>query len=406
MTSKLILFYTMGFILLYLEPIPIAGMTFGILWKIILIGLLFIPVIYATFQKKQIEIFAFISIVFAFKILISYSSMDYIMNTLSLFTKELMLPVLYLFFILKFSKESLLFLAKHFAILIILSFIPYIFGILRPLGVGYNLAPFGLDGQFGLVGPFLNPHSASISIAFAMIIVTGQIKRENPLSENLFYISLLLLAFYELIDTYVRTGITVYLVTLMFYYLQNINFKKVLLLIFTSLVLLGGSIYLINTNEAVKMRFQDKNKYMKKSDLGSGRFEFWQAAVNNWLDDDLSVIFIGLGEEYAKDKMLDAVGMRIFAHNQFFQTLQQEGLIGMSLFLGYLFLINNFLKRNRSSPYYSTAKAIFLGMLTMMMFQGGFYFNIVFFLGIYLAILKLEYLEKVEEKTTRSLAWA
>ena len=403
MMKKLTLFYTIGFLLLYLEPIQIAGLSFGILWKIILILLLFIPLIYATFQKKQIELFAFISILFAFKVLISYSSLEYMMNSFTIFAKTLMLPMLYLFFILKFSKGSLLFLAKHFAILIILSFIPYMLGVLTPLGVGYNLEPFGLDGQFGLVGPFLNPHSASISIAFAMIVVTGKIKRGNRLSENLFYIALLLLAFYELIDTYVRTGIMIYLITQMFYYLQNINFKKFLLLIFTSLILVAGSIYLINTNETAKMRFQDKNKYMKKSDLGSGRFEFWNAAVENWLNDDFSVIFIGLGEEYAKDKMLDAVGMRIFAHNEFFQTLQQEGLIGMALFLGYLFLINSFLKRNRSSAYYSTAKALFLGMLTMMMFQGGFYFNIVFFLGIYLAILKLEYLERVEKKTTKSI---
>ena len=403
MIKKLTLFYAIGFLILYLEPIQIGGLTFGILWKIALMGLLFIPLIYATVQKKQIELFAFISILFAFKVLISYSSFDYLMNTLTIFAKTLMFPMLYIFFILKLSKETLLFLAKHFAILIILSFIPYMLGILTPLGEGYNLEPFGLDGQFGLVGPFINPHSASISIAFAMIVVTGQIKRENSLSENLFYIALLLLAFYELIDTYVRTGIMIYLVTLMFYYLQNINFKKVLLLIFTTIVLVAGSIYLINTNETAKMRFQDKNKYMKKSDLGSGRLEFWKSAVENWLDDDFSVIFIGLGEEYAKDKMYEDVGLRIFAHNEFFQTLQQEGLIGMALFLSYLFLINAFLKRNRSSSYHTTAKALFLGMLTMMMFQGGFYFNIVFFLAIYLAVLKLEYLERVEEKTTKGL---
>ncbi len=401
--QKLILFYTIGFLLLYLEPIQIGGISFGILWKIVLMLLLFIPLIYATLKKKYIEMFAFISIVFAFKVLLSYSSLEYIVNSITIFTKTLMLPMLYLFFILKLKEGSLKFLAKHFAILIILSFIPYMLGVLTPLGEGYNLEPFGLDGQFGLVGPFINPHSASISIAFAMIIVTGQIDKENRLGENLFYILLLILAFYELIDTYVRTGIMIYLVTLMFYYLQNINFKKVLLLIFTSLMLVAGSIYLINTNETAKMRFQDKNKYMKKSDLGSGRFEFWNAAIENWLDDDFSVIFIGLGEEYAKDKMYEDVGLRIFAHNEFFQTLQQEGLIGMALFISYLLLINGFLKRNRFSVYHTTAKALFLGMLTMMMFQGGFYFNIVLFLSIYLALLKLEYLEKIEEENTKSV---
>lgn len=397
MNLKLILFYIIGFIILYLEPIPIAGMTFGILWKLILIFILFIPIIYKTFKEKHIEMFAFITIIFAFKTLISYSSMDYIMSTMTIFTKTLMLPVLYLFFILKVKEGTLKFLAKHFSILIIVSFLPYMLGILTPLALGYDLTPFGLDGQYGLVGPFLNPHSASISVAFAMIVITGQINKENRAVENLFYISLILLGFYELLGTYVRTGIAVYLAALAYLYLQNINFKKVLLLIFTGLVLTAGSVYLISTNEVAQMRFQDKNKYMTESEVGSGRFQFWNAAIENWLDDDSSVIFIGLGYEYSKDKMLEDVGLRIFAHNEFFQTLQQEGLIGMSLFLASLFLMYGFMKRNKSSIYYSTAQALFLGMLAMMMLQGGFYFNIVFFLSIYFALLKLEYLSNLKK---------
>jgi len=402
MSLKLILFYIIGFIILYLEPIPIAGMTFGILWKLILLFVLFIPIIHKTFKEKYMEMFAFITIIFAFKTLISYSSMDYIVNTITIITKTLMLPILYLFFILKLKEGTLKFLAKHFSILIILSFLPYMVGILTPLSLGYDLEPFGLEGQYGLVGPFINPHSASISIAFAMIIITGQITKVNRITENLFYILLILLGFYELVGTYVRTGIMVYIAALAFLYLQNINFKKILLLMFTGVILSAGSIYLISTSEVAQMRFQDKNKYMQKSDLGSGRFEFWSAAVENWLDDDPSVIFIGLGEEYAKDKMYEDVGLRIFAHNEFFQTLQQEGLIGMALFLSSLFLMHGFIKRNKYSTLYPTTQALFLGMLAMMMFQGGFYFNIVFFLSIYLALLKIEYLASINNQKVKS----
>ncbi len=398
MNLKLILFYTIGFAILYLEPISIAGMTFGILWKLILIFVLFMPIIYKTFKEKYMEMFAFITIVFAFKTLISYSSMEYIINTITIFTKTLMLPMLYLFFILKLKEGTLNFLAKHFSILIILSFLPYMIGILTPMELGYDLTPFGLDGQYGLIGPFINPHSASISLAFSMIVITSQIRRDNKQRENIFYILLLLLGFYELIDTYVRTGIMIYLVALIFVYLQNINLKKILLLILTGVILTAGSIYLISTNEAAQMRFQDKNKYMQKSDLGSGRFEFWKAAVENWLDDDSSVIFIGLGQEYAKDKMLEDVGLRIFAHNEFFQTLQQEGLIGFTLFLSSLALLYGFIRRNRSSSYYLPAITIFIGMIVMMMLQGGFYFNIVLLLSIYLALLKKDYIKQINEK--------
>jgi O-antigen ligase len=309
-----------------------------------------------------------------------------------------MLPILYLFFILKLKENTLKFLAKHFSILIILSFLPYMMGLLTPLMLGYDLTPFGLDGQYGLIGPFLNPHAASISVAFSMIVITGQINKFNRPLENLFYITLIILGFYELIMTYVRTGIIVYLASLAFLYLQNINLKKILLLIFTSIILSAGSVYLIATSEVVQMRFQDKNKYMTESDLGSGRFEFWQAAVENWLDDDPSVIFIGLGEEYAKDKMLEDVGLRIFAHNEFFQTLQQEGLIGFTLFISSLILLYSFIRRNRDSSYYLPTSTIFIGMIVMMMLQGGFYFNIVLLLSIYLALLKKDYIKQINEK--------
>ena len=42
--------------------------------------------------------------------------------------------------------------------------------------------------------------------------------------------------------------------------------------------------------------------------------------------------------------------------------------------------------------------AIFIGMITMMSFQGGFYFNIILFLSIYLALQKQDSLENLEEK--------
>ncbi|CAA6807610.1 MAG: O-antigen ligase family protein [uncultured Sulfurovum sp.] len=394
MSIKLILFYLIGFGILYLEPIPIAGMTFGILWKLVLIFILAIPILYQTFKYKYMEMFAFIIILFAFKTLVSYSSMEYILTTLTIFIKTLMLPILYLFFVLKVKRETLLFLAKHYSILIILSFVPYILGLLVPLGQGYDLSAYGLDGQYGLVGPFLNPHSASISLAFAMIVISSLVNLKNSKITNIFYVLLIVLGFYELVGTYVRTGLAIYLMALMFIYLNNINIKKMMLLIVTATVLAGVSFYLISSSEVAQMRFEDKNKYMTESDVGSGRFQFWKAAVENWLNDDSSVIWIGLGEEYAKDKMEESVGLRIFAHNEFFQTLQQEGLIGFSLFIVFLFLMQKFLKRNKNASHYLTAQALFVGLIVMMSLQGGFYFNIVFLLSIYFALLKIEFLEK------------
>jgi hypothetical protein len=380
-----------------------GGLTFGIIWKLILMFTIFLPIVYKVLQSKYIEMFAFFAILFAFKILISYSAMEYLMDTLTVFFKALMFPMLYLYFVNKFQKTTLIFLAKHFAILIILLFIPYILGILEPIGEGYKLEAYGLEGQYGLIGPFIRPHTASISISFAMIIVTSHIKNENNKIQNLFYISLLLLGFYELLATYVRTGLAVYLLVLLYIYLQNINLKKVLLILLSIGVLGAGSLYLIATNEVVQMRVKDQNKYDKSGDVGSGRVLFWKTAVDSWLNDETSVIFIGLGEEYGKDKMERVTGMRIFAHNEFFQMLQQEGLVGLTLFFSYLYLVHLFIKRHENSPYYLSAKVIFIAMLLEMMLQGGFYFNMVLFLSIHLALLKIDYLEELDKEQLRTV---
>jgi len=392
MSLKLGFFYFLAFLVLYLEPISIGGMSFGVLWKIIVIFILFLPILYTAFKTKQMELFAFLYLVFAFKTLFSYSSMDYPIQAITFSIKVLMFPVLYLFFI-GINRGTLLFIAKHFSILIVLSFIPYMLGILEPLGEGYDLMPYGLDGQFGLVGPFLNPHSASISLAFSMIVISLFVNEKNTNSVNLFYILLILLAFYELIGTYVRTGLAIYLVALAYIFLQNLNMKKVLFIVASISVLAAGSIYIISTNEVAQMRFEDRNKFVKNDEVGSGRLTYWKSAVENWSNDEDIVLLIGLGEIYAEEKMERAVGLKIFAHNEFFQMLQQEGLIGFSLFLWSIIALYMFIKRHKASKYHQNSMAIFIGMITMMMFQGGFYFNIILFLSIYLALQKQDSLE-------------
>jgi len=392
MSLNLILFYIIAFIVLYLEPISIAGMSFGVLWKIIAIPILSLPILYEAFKEKKMELFVVLYLIFAFKTLFSYTSMDYPLETITIAIKIIMFPILYLYF-MKLPKETLLFLAKHYAIVIILVFVPYLFDLIEPLGEGYPLKIYGLDGEFGLVGPFLFPHSASISLAFAMIVITLLINSNNSRIANFLYLLILFLGFYELMLTYVRTGIVMYLAVLVYLFSRNLNMKKVLLIILTMSVLVGGSMYLMSTSEIAKMRFEDRNKYVKQDDIGSGRLLYWHAAVDNWLNDEDIVILIGLGFTYATEKMEKSVGLKIFAHNEFFQMLQQEGLIGFILFICSLIVLYKYMKRYKTSKYYQNSMATFIGMISMMMFQGGFYFNIIIFLAIYLALQKKEFIE-------------
>ena len=395
MSLKLILFYILTFIVLYTEPIPIGGVSVGIAWKIVVILIIILPVLYKALRGKRMELFAVLYFLLAFKTFFSYTSLDYLMETIIIAVKITMFPLMYLFF-MEVKSETLLFIAKHYALAIILVFLPYHFGILEPFALGYDLDIYGLTGQYGLIGPFLSPHAASISLAFAMVVISSLINSENSKMTNTFYVLILLLGFYQLMLTYVRTGIAVYLASLAFLYLQNLNMKKILLIIMTIFVLVAGSIVLMENSKAVKMRFEDKNRYVKNQDvgLGSGRLDYWKAAVVNWANDEDIVIFIGLGYTYGIDKMEKSVGMRIFAHNDFFQVLQQEGLIGFIIFISSLIALYKYMKRYNSSKYYRNSMAIFIGMITMISFQGSFYFTIVFFLAIYMVLQKQEYLQE------------
>ena len=53
MSFNLILFYLIASTILYLEPIAVIGeLTFGIVWKLILMLVLFFPVIYHILKEK------------------------------------------------------------------------------------------------------------------------------------------------------------------------------------------------------------------------------------------------------------------------------------------------------------------------------------------------------------------
>ena len=396
MSLNLILFYLIASAILYLEPVSIGGgLTFGIAWKLILMLFLLFPVLYKVLKNRHIELFTLFAMLLAFKILVSYSSLEYLPHTITLFTKEMMFPLLYLFFLQKIEKkETLIFMVKHLSILIILIFVPYVLGILTPMEKGYDLAEFGHVGEYGLIGPFIKPHSAAITLAFAMVVVTTHIRKNNHLIENLFYLTLLALGFYELFLTYVRTGLAIYFVVLLYIYLREISIKKILLMAFSSVVIAGAGFYFYQTNDVIKMRLQDKNKYNSSGGNGSGRLLFWSNAIDNWLTDEPIVLYIGLGFDYAEQKMYEDVGLHIFAHNRFIQVLQQEGLIGFFFFISYLFLIYRFMQRYKKSEYYPTANAIYISLLIEMLFQGGFFFPLILFLAAYLVVLKKDAEEK------------
>lgn len=148
------------------------------------------------------------------------------------------------------------------------------------------------------------------------------------------------------------------------------------------------------SNESLQMRFGETNIYKQDvvvgtDNIGSGRLKIASYAINNWVSEGpLSIVF-GLGEELAREKMTKTKGSAVFAHNGFVEILQTDGILGMLLYLNFIFLMFKAItkKINKKSQYYKLVLALFFVYLTGMLFQGGDNFYIYVLLACSLSLI-------------------
>jgi len=386
---KIPFLYLFLFLLLYTEPIQIAGIKIGQIWKAMLVSyFLFVSVIFFI-KKRKAFIFIFFSFIFAFKIFFSISSVEYIAGTIELVFENLFFPASFLFFLYSVDESELKFWGKHLSIFVILSFLPSIFGIIQPLSAGYRLENFGLEkDSFALIGLFQNPHSASDMLAFATTVIFFYFIHTKSRFQKLVLLFLTLLGSYFLFKVYVRTGMVMLSLSLLYILLTSKDKLKYLKLL--SAILLAGSLFFfIYSNDPVlQMRLADKTIYYEGTEnLGSGRLYIWENAIKNWYSEGITSIIIGLGEGLAYELMYSNANIKVFAHNGFLQILQTEGLIGIFLYIGFIWNYLKFIYNNKKSVYFYLVVALLIGYFSMMMFQGGIHIYMMMFLSLYSALL-------------------
>lgn len=390
---KIVFFYLFFFLLLYIEPFSIGGRTIGVLWKIAFLAAVLLPVSVYIFKRKTIEPFVLFAILLSIKMLFNISSFEYFNSTISLVAKNLMFPMLFLFFIIKLNTEQLIYFAKHFSILIVLSFVPYLIGILNPIAEGYDLSAYGVKESFGLLGVFHQVHAAGISLGIALVVLFYFFQEEKNKTMRLIYILLIGLGTYEIILTYVRTGLLMALIGIFYLWMKEKESKKYITAIYFIVPAIFLVTYMYITNPVLQMRIFDENIYNKHREtgldrLGSGRIIYAKTALVNWYEEGSVGHLMGLGFEYGKIKMGEAIGNKIFAHNNYVQMLQQEGLMGFVLFLLYLYSLLRYILRRKTNKFYSISMALALAYLAEMLVQGNFLFPMFLLISIFLALMK------------------
>ncbi len=389
---KNIMYFLLFFIILYFETLEFAGIKVALIWKgglMIFLLSKFLLFKKPLFSKK----YFFYGYLFNFKKIVTLSTFTSFSYSLLQMSRSIIFPILLSYFNSFYSNKKALNIIKTLSVYVIISTIPFLLGLIDPLKQGYDLSRYGFD-TFGFIGVFQNAHSASMTLSLSLLIIVYFLKYTISNSQKIFYSVLILIGFYALIQTYVRTGFAMFIVGIFLLYLYKVKISKILRIIpFAAIVIVSLFSY-YQSNESLQMRFQEKNIWNQDNtvefdNIGSGRFKIATYAITNWWDEGSLSIFIGLGEKLAREKMTNTKGSAIFAHNGFVEILQTDGIFGILLYLNFIFLMYKAITqiKNKKSQYYKLVLALFFMYLTGMFFQGGDNFFIYILLASSLSLI-------------------
>ena len=374
-----------GFVLLFIfhfETIDIVGIKISHLWK----GLALLYIL-LNLVKNEIKLFLYrpyiiIAIMQLIHIDLSNNSSTPIFN----FIITLFLPLIGVY-VLKYNIKQLKYALFYFSFFFIASFIPYKLGIIQSIKQGYSLQDFG-SVSYGLIGPFQTAHSASLTLATALVVIVfflfeGSVKIK-------YLLPLFLIGFYFLMITYVRTGLVMFIVGILpiFYYYAKKSAKyRFRIIIMGSLMSFLVSTWVLSSPTMMN-RIQGERTHNSEDSfrtLGSGRGLIWLSSTLVFLESSTKEKLVGMGEIEQKKRIGQKTGMNIASHNGFLDLLLVNGIIGLIIFLIFLYRILKFLFADKSS-YSSLALGLFVLYLTMCFFQGYSWINTTLMLMLSLSL--------------------
>ena len=313
------------------------------------------------------------------------------------FLRYMMFPLLYEYASIKIKNpKNLDKMLLGFAQFIILSGIPFFLGILT----SSSDEAYHLEGFESYTGIFQNSHGAAITTTTAVLILLAFIKSKSSIIRfpKLNYL-VLLFGIYLVYLTFVRTGYVMFAIGLVILFLpEKLSIKQILLSVLVVSVLVFGFVYLLETSEFFYNRIFDIRNG-RQTAAGSGRLLLWKATWDLWYNGNFFEVFFGYGYDGLVDNMFKAVGLRVYAHNEIFTQLGQNGLLGVLFFIGYLVTLFKFIWKRRKRLSYRLAIAIYFLYVSLMLTQGGMWFELDIFMV--LVFVKLEFEEFIFKKAKK-----
>lgn len=389
---KTILPYILIFFLIYWGPQQVGPTTFSQVWKLPLFGFLIWQIIVIRNREKQ----GFIkwSYARAIKNLVTGGfSVSYVAGIID-FVRYMMFPLMYEYVSLKIKDlKKLDTILLGFAQFIIISGLPFVLGFMQSKAKDAIL----YEDFDSYAGMFQNTHGAAITTTTAVLILLAFIKLKSSIIKykKLNY-ALLLFGIYLIYLTFIRTGYAMFFIGLVFIFMpKKLTIKQILGAVLAVSILVFGFVYLLETSETFYNRIFDIRNG-KQTAAGSGRLLFWKASFDLWFNGSVFELFFGFGYEGLLDKIGEVTGIRVYAHNEFFTQLGQNGLLGVLFFIGYLVSLLMFIWERRKMPSYRLSIAVYFLYVSLMLTQGGMWFELDVFMV--LVFVKLEFESKIYKK--------
>ncbi len=362
-----------AFLFAYLDELYLGPIKFGVAWKAMLV--FYIALIWLKRSKKPITHQLLFGISYCLKsVIYSYHSLKYFLTDVSEAIKFFILPLAIEFFGGAKKPIDLAEKTRSFLVFFVpLSCAPFLLGM-EPLVDKHSLDIYGATGS-EFSGIFGTKHGAAVTLAAAFILTLHKTRIKSiPAFLGL---GLMLLCAVSLYLTYVRTGLVSLAVGVTVYLLLVYKARAILPL---ALIFTAGALtlfHLASTNEVLRMRLTGTNIFTEEvsfNQLGSGRLDFWKAAVQGPSEDGMVGVLLGRGLEKTKDYMLDETGLRIFSHNGFLDAYQTNGVIGLIIFIAFWVSILILSIKRRKTSYGPVSLALACEALIIQLVQGGSFF--------------------------------
>jgi O-antigen ligase len=207
-----------------------------------------------------------------------------------------------------------------------------------------------------------------------IVLINFYSRFSKTLFLKLFWLISVLLGIYCIYTSWARTAWVVFALSFIILLFYQSSFKKKisssLLVIAISFVI---SVFYLS-NQALQYRMTDSTIYRTNTELSASsllktRLPFIIVAIDNLMDEGLSGQLIGYGTQRGIDLFDKKTGMAITSHNGTFEILESSGLIGLFLFLMFIYSL---LKRVYKNLKHISVELKKIGFVSIFMFMSFF----------------------------------